>query len=83
MLSKIHNKLNKEISNKDYTEEELNQIAAKEIQQAIRSKSTSFSALDYYIPVPGFGQLNKDEIRLAERNPLEFTKYANAKKRSL
>lgn len=80
MLSKIHDKLNKEISNKDYTEEELNQIAAKEIQQAIRSNSTSFSALDYYIPVPGFGQLNKDEIRLAERNPLEFTKYANAAK---
>ncbi|GIN82380.1 hypothetical protein P4V37_15550 [Bacillus subtilis] len=76
MLSKVNDQLEKKIANKNYTEEELNQIAAKAIQQAIQNKSTSFSAMDYSIP--GFGALTDAEIRLAKSNPLEFVKYGNA-----
>ncbi|MEC1620589.1 DUF6973 domain-containing protein [Bacillus mojavensis] len=76
MLSKVYEELEKKTANKNYTEEKLNQIAANEIQKAIRNKSTSFSTMGYSIP--GFGELTDAEIRLAQSNPLEFVKYGNA-----
>ncbi|MCY8467076.1 DUF6973 domain-containing protein [Bacillus atrophaeus] len=76
MLSKVYKELEKKIVNKSYTEEELNEIATKEIQQEIRNKSTSFSTMGYSIP--GFGELTDAEIRLAKSNPTEFVKYGNA-----
>ncbi|WP_437368411.1 DUF6973 domain-containing protein [Bacillus inaquosorum] len=76
LLSKVFNDLEKKTSNKNYTEEELNQIAAKEIKQALQNKSTSFSTMGFSIP--GFGELTDAEIRLAQSNPTEFVKYGNA-----
>lgn len=67
----IHEKLIDDVISGNYSDDELNQMAAQEIKRNLNNVNLTS---DYTIP--GFGDLNSAEITLAKRHPIEFTNYA-------
>ncbi|MCO7126029.1 hypothetical protein NIE88_09600 [Sporolactobacillus shoreicorticis] len=64
-----------------YTDDELNQLAADKIKKSTQTSTNlnSYSTTDSDyppIPVPGFGKLTGNELKLATSNPAEFAIYA-------
>lgn len=76
-LAHIYEELESDIKNDKYTDQELNQIAAKKIKNSLKSKKVNLksevSLLSYEIP--GFGELTAKEVELAKKHPIEFTNY--------